>query len=805
MMNLRQCSGIVSAMALVFSGSAFAQQNDVPDTPGTGQYPALKEIDPGLPDQVVYRPADLAAIETAGLGIYAFGNGGCSDDAASSRLHLLEVASHGYLVIAPGGIYSGPGSTERPDQADVDPVTDQPTRPEQLTAAIDWALAENERADSPYFGLIDPDAIAVSGFSCGGIQALVVAADPRIDTAVIMNSGLFVEDPTEMAGMVVNKSLLNDLHYPTLYVLGGPTDIAYENGMDDFAQINHVPVAVANIDRGHGGTYSDPNGGAAARLVVDWLDWQLRSDQIAGSRFAGPDCGLCNDSEWSYQTSGFEQLELQAARSRCEAMTALAAPGYRIDTVEWSDAAAATPAHCLFQATLGARPSNIDGVSLGTGFEVRLPFDWNGRFLFQGGGGLNGVLSPAIGNVRDAPSALGRGFAVVSSDGGHRGRSAIDSSFAADQQAKLDFAYQAVARVSTEAKQLVDHYYGQEPDYSYFMGCSTGGREAMLAAQRLPLEFDGIVAGNPSFNLTRIAANQVYSLQTVSRIAPLDENGQPQLHEAFTDAQLANVASGVLASCDALDGLADGMINDFAACDFTPATLACSLEQSADCLTAPQVTALNDLFAGARDSQGQQLYGAFTFDTGIASSAWRSMYLGSDGRVPANATLGADTLRLFAMTPPAPDLDPLQFDFDNDMASTAETAAINDAVATMHTSFAGNGGKMIVYHGLSDQGMSAGAMLDWYEDLTPRTASGPQDWARLFLVPGMLHCGGGQATDSFDMLSAIQGWVEEGKAPDRVIATGSAFPGVSRPLCPYPEVARFDGGNQDDADSFTCR
>jgi feruloyl esterase len=502
------------------------------------------------------------------------------------------------------------------------------------------------------------------------------------------------------------------------------------------------------------------------------------------------------------------------SRAACEALTARAEPAFRVDTAEWVAAAdgpagrgqQTTTAHCLFRGTLDARPSSIEGVSLGIGFELRMPLEWNGRFLFQGGGGLNGSLNPAIGNVSAAPSALARGFAVVSTDGGHRGRSILDSSFAADQQAKLDFAYQAVQRTTYETKDIVEAYYGREPDRSYFMGCSTGGREGMFAAQRLPLEFDGIVAGDPTFNLTRIAANQIYSLQAITRISPRGPDGQPDLSRAFTDTQLQAVADAVTAQCDALDGLADGMINDFEGCGFDATSLQCEAGDSTGrCLASEQAQALNDIFGGARDSSGESLYGAFTFDTGIAAPAWRSMHLGSEGRPPANATLGSDTLRLFAMTPARPDLDPLDFDFDRDMAATAETAAINDAVAALHSTFAGRGGKMIVYHGLSDQSMSAGALTDWYSELTPRDGDGPQDWARMFFVPGMLHCAGGESTDSFDMLTAIQDWVEQDRAPDRVIASGSAYPGVTRPLCPYPLVARYEGGDPDAAESFVCR
>lgn len=505
------------------------------------------------------------------------------------------------------------------------------------------------------------------------------------------------------------------------------------------------------------------------------------------------------------------------SRSNCESLAALDANSFEVEAAEWVAASAgapgpgpgqsATPAHCLFRVLMDSRESSIPGVSLGTGFELRLPLEWNGRFLFQGGGGLNGVLNPAFGNVSGAPSALDRGFAVVSTDGGHRG-SMIDSSFAADQQAKLDFAYQAVQRTTYEAKDIVNRYYGNEPEYSYYMGCSTGGREAMLAAQRLPLEFDGVVAGDPAFNFTRIAANQVYSLQAVTRIAPIGANGEPDTSQAFTDSQLTAVADAVIAQCDSLDGLNDGMINDFEACEFDPASLQCPTDDSsggAQCLSGQQARTLSEIIGGARNSAGDSLYGAFAWDTGIASSAWRSMHFGSNGRPPGNATLGADTLRLYAMTPARPDLDPLEFDFDRDMATTYETAAITDAIASLHSSFAERGGKMIVYNGLSDQGMSAGSLTEWYSEVTPRDAEGPQDWARLYFIPGMLHCSGGQATDSFDMLTAIQDWVETDVAPDRVIASGNAFPGVTRPLCPYPQVARFDGGDPDAAENFTCR
>lgn len=302
-------TAILTAVLVTATGPASGQpprnRDAVADTPGTGPFMPIKEIDPGLPDQVIYRPADLDGLGETKLGLYVFGNGGCSNDGASARLHLLNVASHGYLAIAPGGIYNGPGKSEappRPEGASIE--TYAPTRPAQLSAAIDWALAENEHSGSRYYGRLDPDQVAISGYSCGGIQALTIAADPRVRTVVIMNSGFFIEGETRMGGMVETKDRIMDLHTPTLYLLGGPTDIAYANGMDDYEKINHVPIAVANIDKGHGGTYWEPNGGAAANVVIEWLDWQLRGSADAAGRFVGSGCGLCADPVWTYESKG---------------------------------------------------------------------------------------------------------------------------------------------------------------------------------------------------------------------------------------------------------------------------------------------------------------------------------------------------------------------------------------------------------------------------------------------------------------------------------------------------------------------
>ena len=284
-----------------------AEINKQPDTPGTGRFAAMKEEVASLPRHVVYRPKDLAALGRTKLGVVAWGNGGCSEDGASSRFHLLEIASHGYLVIASGRILSGPGAPPREPRPAAQPGQIQPprTQPSDLTEAVDWALAENQRSGSPYFGRIDPALVAYSGWSCGGLQALQVAKDPRVKTLVLHNTGVFNEGRSAIPGMDVRKDVLSTLHTPTIYILGGPKDIAYDNGMDDFKRIAHVPVAVANLPVGHGGTFNEPNGGAAASVAVSWLDWQLRGDVQSGKRFVGEDCGLCKDAQWSFERKQF--------------------------------------------------------------------------------------------------------------------------------------------------------------------------------------------------------------------------------------------------------------------------------------------------------------------------------------------------------------------------------------------------------------------------------------------------------------------------------------------------------------------
>ena len=279
--------------------AAQAAYDAKPDTHGTGPYPAVKLTDPGLPDHVLYRPADPAAMGVQKLGVLVWGNGGCSDDGASARLHLAEIASHGYLVIAPGTVLSGPGAPPHVDTPPPPGPLGVKTTSAQVSAGLDWALAENARKGSTLYQRIDPKLLAVSGHSCGGLQALQVAADPRIRAVIIHNSGVFKDNTNPIRGITIAKSELKKLHTPVLYIMGGPTDIAWPNGNDDFDKIDSVPVALASLNVGHGGTFHDDNGGRVTQVDVAWLAWQLRHDAAAARWFKGKDCRLCTDSQWT--------------------------------------------------------------------------------------------------------------------------------------------------------------------------------------------------------------------------------------------------------------------------------------------------------------------------------------------------------------------------------------------------------------------------------------------------------------------------------------------------------------------------
>jgi len=499
----------------------------------------------------------------------------------------------------------------------------------------------------------------------------------------------------------------------------------------------------------------------------------------------------------------------------CRALTALASPTLRVETAELTAAgpmkaafgppggpAIMLPEHCRIRGTLDPR-TGVGGKNYGIGFELRLPTKWNGRFLFQGGGGLDGVVNPAVGGSSVGEPALARGFAVVTTDAGHQG---LDASFGDDQQARLDYAYQALGKVTAEAKAIIARFYGQGPKRSYFMGCSNGGRQGMMAAERYPLEFDGIIAGDPGFRLSRAAVGELWDTAQLVKIAPRDAQGRPIVSQALTPDDLKLLAKATLDACDGLDGLKDGLINDVRACRFSPRVLNCKAGATTGCMSPAKIATIERIFAGAHDSKGRPIYASWPYDTGVGDMGWRIWKMGSAPTGAANGinqTMGLDALRRYFASPQTPAASAANFDFDKAADLTAETGTINDPTSTFLTSFVQHGGRLLIYQGVSDPVFSANDIIGWYDKLA-RESGPPQDWARLFLVPGMNHCQGGPATDRFDALATLEAWVEGGQPPDRIVATGAAFPGQSRPLCPYPKVARYKAGDTASAGSFAC-
>jgi len=471
------------------------------------------------------------------------------------------------------------------------------------------------------------------------------------------------------------------------------------------------------------------------------------------------------------------------AQSRCSDLKEVELPDVVIQRVKWvqrgglaqdpnsaftgaSGQTLQAEEHCVVRGEIEPR-TGADGRHYGTQFELRLPARWNHKFLFQGGGGTNGFVADALGRIptrgSSAQPALLRGYAVVSMDGGHQGR---DTLFGKDQQARLDLAYASTGKVVATTRQLIQAMYHSAPKRSYFMGCSNGGREAMMAAMRYPLQFDGVVAGNPGFRLSRAAIAQSWDNQQFLKAAPVNEQGERIFANALTQKDLDAVAAGVLERCDALDGLKDGLVNAWERCDFKPRMVEKDIGKE-------KVALLEAVFGGARTSKGEPLYASWPWDAGINSGNWRGWKLGDAQTATPNArniVLGAMSLPHYFMTPYQAEFDTFKVNFDTILPLTLQTGALNDAGPA------------------------------------PPPPPGPGAAARLFMVPGMTHCGEGNALDDFDPLTALENWAEKGEAPASIIAQGRAFPGKTQPLCPYPQVATYRGeGDENSAENFNCQ
>ena len=508
------------------------------------------------------------------------------------------------------------------------------------------------------------------------------------------------------------------------------------------------------------------------------------------------------------------------ANTRISAVTTVAAGTLKV-------AGQDVPEHCLVSGRMHERTSSVDGQAYAIGFEIRLPRSWNGRFLHQGNGGIDGSVVAATGAFGGGPltHALAQGFAVLSSDAGHT--AAQGAAFGIDPQARLDYGYQAVGKLTPMAKAVIQATYGKGPDRSYFGGCSNGGRHALVTASRYATEYDGILAGAPGYNLPKAAVANIFGAQRYAGVA----SDPADLSTAFTAAERATVAAAVLAKCDALDGAADGLVQDVEACqrsfNLQTDVPTCSGARDGSCLSAAQKTAIAPIFSGAVTSSGAAVYASFPYDAGVGAGGiafW-------EFTAPLALDSGAVGL-IFKVPPEAASFNGPQWALTTSIDTmVAQINATSGVYAESAMSFMtppnpsdlstlkNRGGKLLIYHGVSDPIFSVNDSAAYIDRLRER--GDPSEYARLFRVPGMGHCSGGPATDQFDALSALVAWVEQGTAPDRLTArargAGNAggvnaeLPAAwsatrTRPLCPYPKVARYAGsGSLEDAASFNCQ
>lgn len=504
----------------------------------------------------------------------------------------------------------------------------------------------------------------------------------------------------------------------------------------------------------------------------------------------------------------------------------------------------ALPEHCEIMGKINER-TGANGQHYAINFHMRLPSAWNNKFFFEGGGGSNGNIGDALGNLQGQQpgNALVLGYAVVSQDSGHSNATNNDpklngtQTFGFDEQARLDFGYNSYDQVAQAAKAIIKAYYGKPPVRSYYVGCSEGGREAMMMSQRFPDYFDGILACSPGFKLPKAAVAEAWDTQSFAAVAKEsginDPNGEPFVNKTYTDADMTLIANAILAACDKLDGVEDGMISNFAACKLAVVqpklgALTCRGAKDATCLTASQISAFEKVIGGAKNSKGESLYSEWAWDVGVNNPGWRIWKLGmfaAPTNNSINATLGSGALSAVFTTPPTPVASAgaapmayvMSFNFDTDAPKLfAENGTFTKsawdfmlASSTDLSAFHKHGGKLLITHGVSDPVFSALDTISWYNDVNKINKGKASDFVRFFAVPGMNHCGGGPSTDRFDAFSALVAWVENKTAPQSIIATAgpmTPWPNRTRPLCSYPAYAHYKGtGSIEDAANFVCK
>jgi len=475
------------------------------------------------------------------------------------------------------------------------------------------------------------------------------------------------------------------------------------------------------------------------------------------------------------------------------------------------------PDHCFVTGALNKRVG-LDGKPYEIRFEMRLPLKWNQRLFYQGGGGVDGGIPNSDGEYRGilpGHSALLDGYAVVATDSGHQresGRRDGEFLFAADPQARDEYGDQQVPLVYAAAMRLQALLYGSEPTHAYYYGSSNGGRQAMMAAQRHPELFDGIIAINPGFRLVKAALQgSIYRAQLAARIAPRKPDGTPDYANALSETAIKAAQYQILKACDAKDGLADGMIFATLDCPLDPMQWICAAQADQNCLQPAEAAYLRDLFAGARLKDGSPLYSRFGADplnaVNMPDSLYR-MFWGEASHVYTTPPTLSDDMNGYL----------LHSDIDAELAKTSQVVApfrrsgmaFTQADSPDMDAFMRHGGKLIVFTGGADLAFPAPDAAAYFDTVFTRYGKDVVDgFARLFIVPGYGHNPQVHATQQADLMQVMVDWAENGVTPDTIVGKAGAetpWPGRSRPLCPYPQVTTYNGkGATEQASSFACR
>ena len=467
----------------------------------------------------------------------------------------------------------------------------------------------------------------------------------------------------------------------------------------------------------------------------------------------------------------------------CAGLTSLRLPDIKIGEavpVPAATTGAIRSAHCRVTGVIGTEIR----------FSLLLPDTWNGRFLMGGGGGYVGTLD------NQARATVNAGYATVGTDTGHQG-GATDASWALNNlERQVNFGYLAVHRTAETAKAILRHYYGTTEKRSYFAGCSNGGRQAVMEAQRFPDDFDGIVAGAPALDFVGIAAQFVKDIQAVF---PDPRNLSTPM---FTPETLKSVEAQIVEKCDAVDRVKDGLLEDPRRCNIDIAGLTG--------LSDGQRAALKQIYAETPGKDGAT-YPAQPVGGEGEVAGWPEWITGGGPQViPQGPSLrfgfGTQFFKFLVFNDPSWDYS--HYDVANARRDAKLTATFMNATNPDLDAFKAKGGKLIVWHGWSDPALTALGSIKYYEQVQGRDA-GVRDYFRMFLMPGVLHCAGGPGPDTADWTATIADWVENGKAPDQVIARKAAAGGAvsrTRPLCPYPQHAEYTGsGSTDDAANFVCK